>query len=85
MVSTTLRGVPSRRRPGRDWTPPRTAASDDRDREPALYVALASIRKAWRRWRTRQCLSAFDDHMLRDIGLTRAEAEYELNKPFWRA
>jgi uncharacterized protein YjiS (DUF1127 family) len=31
----------------------------------------------------RQHLAALDDHMLADIGLTRAEAEQEANKPFW--
>jgi uncharacterized protein YjiS (DUF1127 family) len=24
-----------------------------------------------------------DERMLRDIGLTRFDAEYEINKPFW--
>ncbi len=32
----------------------------------------------------RQALSSLDDRMLRDIGVTRAEAERESGKPFWR-
>lgn len=29
-------------------------------------------------------LSAFDDKMLKDIGLSRADIEGEVGKPFWR-
>lgn len=39
----------------------------------------------WRfRVRTRKALRALDDAALDDIGLTRAEAESEAAKPFWR-
>lgn len=30
-------------------------------------------------------LQSMDDHMLRDIGLSRADVEAEATKPFWRA
>jgi uncharacterized protein YjiS (DUF1127 family) len=30
-------------------------------------------------------LQSMDDHMLRDIGLSRADVEAEVAKPFWRA
>ena len=33
----------------------------------------------------RQQLRTFDDHLLRDIGVTRLQAEAEADKPFWRA
>ena len=36
------------------------------------------------RARGRQQLREFDDHMLRDIGITRLQAEAEATKPFWR-
>ncbi|MGH6913152.1 MAG: DUF1127 domain-containing protein [Geminicoccales bacterium] len=40
------------------------------------------------RWRERahqrRALARFDDRLLRDIGVTRAEAHREINKPFWR-
>ena len=39
--------------------------------------------EAWHRYRTRQLLAGFDAHMLKDIGVTFAEAEHEVNKPFW--
>jgi uncharacterized protein YjiS (DUF1127 family) len=49
---------------------------------------LSGLRVALREWRRRRNgrleLARFDERMLRDIGLTRADAEYEMNKPFWR-
>jgi uncharacterized protein YjiS (DUF1127 family) len=40
-------------------------------------------------WQDRACqrrrLGEMDDHLLRDIGLSRADLEYESSKPFWRA
>lgn len=36
------------------------------------------------RTRQRRRLRALDDHMLRDIGLSRADVEGEAGKPFWR-
>ncbi len=45
---------------------------------------LAMVREWRRRGRERGQLAALDDRMLRDIGLTRADAEFLANKPFWR-
>ena len=46
--------------------------------------AVGTLRE-WRRRRiSRTALASFDERMLRDIGLTRADAHYEINKPFWR-
>ena len=40
---------------------------------------------AWHdRARQRRRLAELSDHMLRDIGLTRADAWAEVDKPFWR-
>lgn len=52
---------------------------------PGRSSIRATIREGWRRWRSRTALSELDPHILKDIGVTRAEAEYEANKPFWRA
>jgi uncharacterized protein YjiS (DUF1127 family) len=41
--------------------------------------------QAWReRARGRRELLTLDGHMLRDIGITRLQAEAEAYKPFWR-
>jgi uncharacterized protein YjiS (DUF1127 family) len=50
---------------------------------------LRQIRDTLRLWqdrvRGRHQLRELDDHVLRDIGITRLQAEAEANKPFWRA
>jgi uncharacterized protein YjiS (DUF1127 family) len=50
-----------------------------------LAWLLAAMREAWRRQRSRQRLADLDAHILKDIGVTYAEAEFEANKPFWRS
>jgi len=43
-----------------------------------------SILRTWMaRSRQRQALGELDDHLLDDIGLTRAQAAREIAKPFW--
>lgn len=47
---------------------------------------LGSSVAAWQeRARMRRGLAAMDDRLLRDIGLTRAQAHREYDKPFWRS
>ena len=39
----------------------------------------------WRaRIRSRRELAQFDDHVLKDIGMSRADVFRETSKPFWR-
>jgi uncharacterized protein YjiS (DUF1127 family) len=45
---------------------------------------VASLGEWRRRTRERAELAALDDRMLKDIGLTRADAQLLSNKPFWR-
>ncbi len=45
---------------------------------------LATLRQWRRRIRERQQLSQLNERTLSDIGLTRADAEFLANKPFWR-
>jgi uncharacterized protein YjiS (DUF1127 family) len=49
-----------------------------------LARVLATLREWRRRVRDRERLAGFDDRMLQDIGLTRADAEFLSHKPFWR-
>jgi uncharacterized protein YjiS (DUF1127 family) len=45
----------------------------------------ADLLLTWQqRARDRRQLQSLSDHMLRDIGLTRADAWAESDKPFWR-
>ena len=44
----------------------------------------ATLREWRRRHRDRQELERLDARTLADIGLTRGEAEFLINKPFWR-
>ena len=63
------------------------AAPHHRGRSVASELAgqFFTILRQWRRRaRDRAELGSLDDRMLRDIGLTRADAEFLSNKPFWR-
>ena len=40
----------------------------------------------WQEWaQQRHALAQLDARMLKDVGLSRAEVELELRKPFWHA
>ena len=53
---------------------------------PATWVGHAW--RAFRTWsersRQRHALAGLDDAILKDIGLSRADIEFEAAKPFWR-
>ncbi len=36
------------------------------------------------RYRQRKLLSSLEDHLLKDIGVSRVDALQESNKPFWK-
>jgi uncharacterized protein YjiS (DUF1127 family) len=61
----------------------------DCDRAGVLHHVLARIGSEvgeWRRrLRDRGALAVMSDRSLRDIGLTRYDADREARKPFWRA
>jgi uncharacterized protein YjiS (DUF1127 family) len=48
------------------------------------FHPLATIREWRRRAEGRRQLAGLSDVMLHDIGISRAEALYLANKPFWR-
>jgi uncharacterized protein YjiS (DUF1127 family) len=63
-------------------------AKPNRDRTDALHHALAKLGSDLREWRRRlrdrRVLGAMSDRSLRDIGLTRYDADWEASKPLWR-
>jgi uncharacterized protein YjiS (DUF1127 family) len=61
-------------------------AASDRQTGRALWTEIVEVVLTWlERARERRHLSQFNDHMLKDIGLSRSEVETEIAKPFWRA
>jgi uncharacterized protein YjiS (DUF1127 family) len=50
-----------------------------------LSTALATSRLWMRRRHDRRALLQLDNHMLRDIGFDRAQADAMASRPFWRA
>ncbi|MGH7126607.1 MAG: DUF1127 domain-containing protein [Stellaceae bacterium] len=71
----------------RGWQPriiePRRSLGD---RISAAVVAVLTQIRIWReRAQSRQALFRLDDHMLRDLGISRATAEFKGSVPFWRA
>ena len=54
-----------------------------RGEEPARNLWLVWLREWRRRHRSRTSLSELNGRMLKDIGVTYAEAENEANKHFW--
>lgn len=64
----------------------RSLAGGVRRHKPGHPLArvLATLREWRRRIRDREQLARFDERMLQDIGLTRADAEFLGDKPFWR-
>jgi uncharacterized protein YjiS (DUF1127 family) len=54
------------------------------DLSDAAQWVLATVREWGRRSREREQVSNMDERMLKDIGITRAEALRLSSKPFWR-
>jgi uncharacterized protein YjiS (DUF1127 family) len=79
-LGTTVSGAP-----GQALAP----AAAGRDLYHSARLGLRHGLNTLRLWRERahgrQQLRTFDDHLLRDIGITRLQAEAEAQKPFWRA
>ena len=63
-------------RPGHDFRPIRAAS-----------VMLGGVRKELAAWtarrRGRRALLSLSEYELKDIGVSRAQAQFELSKPFW--
>ncbi|MGE8500008.1 MAG: DUF1127 domain-containing protein [Pseudomonas sp.] len=50
---------------------------------PRVEANISRWALFWRRLSTRQALLRLTDEQLRDIGLTRDEANREAHRPFW--
>jgi uncharacterized protein YjiS (DUF1127 family) len=65
-----------------------TLAGQSRSYRPAdraLWTPVGELLLIWfERTRQRRELSQLSSHMLKDIGLSRADVEAEVTKPFWR-
>jgi len=46
---------------------------------------IALLKEWWRRMQDRRMLATMSEQSLRDIGISRYDAEFEARKPFWRA
>ncbi len=52
----------------------------------ALFLSFFDTLLVWgARIRQREQLAGMDEHMLKDVGVSRVDARMEANKPFWRA
>jgi uncharacterized protein YjiS (DUF1127 family) len=71
--------------PGRTFAPASPGRGVYHQAALRLRDGLDTLRLWQQRARGRQQLRLFDNHLLRDIGLTRLQAEAEADKPFWRA
>jgi uncharacterized protein YjiS (DUF1127 family) len=50
------------------------------------YTAFSQILASWRRRaRERRELATLDSRTIRDLGLSRSDVQFEVNKPFWRS
>jgi uncharacterized protein YjiS (DUF1127 family) len=61
------------------------ARRPEADRAIAWLRNAIAILKLWHeRGRQRRALAQLSPYLLRDLGITRYDAEMESNKPFWR-
>lgn len=49
-----------------------------------LWLVADNAMAVYERTKQRRALQKLDDHLLKDIGLSRVEVEAEIAKPFWR-
>ncbi len=75
------------RRPFGAYAGPRrpTAASFGKILREAAVRAVRTLLTWQERDQQRHALAQLDARMLKDVGLSRAEVELELRKPFWHA
>jgi uncharacterized protein YjiS (DUF1127 family) len=57
-----------------------------RGRRAADFGALVRqhLARAWHNYTSRRDLAGLDERMLQDLGISRAQAHFEANRPIWR-
>ncbi len=88
-MTTDVQFVPSAtsgsRVPGFGTSAPLFNADDLLGGVKFAIVRLFELLIEWQeRERQRHHLRELDDRLLRDMGISRADVEYEASKPFWR-
>ena len=72
--------------PDRSRAFPGPSRADYRRRITVWISKIPTLLLVWqRRYMERQDMASFNEHMLRDIGLSREDLAREIAKPFWRA
>ncbi|OMH32817.1 DUF1127 domain-containing protein [Motiliproteus sp. MSK22-1] len=63
--------------------------STTKSKAACVKSILDSVKNSLVKWRqnyrSRADLGELSDHMLKDIGITRSQAQDEATKPFWRS
>jgi uncharacterized protein YjiS (DUF1127 family) len=53
--------------------------------QPGFFARVIKMLTLWReRSAQRQALAGLSEYQLHDIGLSRSQVSYEIEKPFWR-
>ena len=68
----------------RTWSETRLETTPRNGADGVVRMFLRGLGESLRRARQRRDLAALSDYHLRDIGLSRSDAEREIGKPFWR-
>ena len=59
--------------------------SDNHSAQDTIWKRVQTLRKTWqRRTRERNELARVTSRDLADIGMTSGQANFEMNKPFWK-
>jgi uncharacterized protein YjiS (DUF1127 family) len=81
---TRAEALSEARRTPWDLHQPRRPQRPDQPKPQVRGKVVAWLDEALRRRRSRQSIGHLNAWMLKDIGVSFAEAEHEANKPFWR-
>ncbi len=58
--------------------------TNNQSNQARVRALIDKLKLSLIRYRSRQQLARLDDRMLRDIGISRFDAQAEVAKPFWK-